>query len=137
MGLPARQRRTLGRIESALRGSDPRLSALYSIFARLTRDEEIPRIEQLRHGLAALSARFRLRLASLGTRAVRRVVPRQKAVLLFPLALCLLIATVVLAVRTGKGPSCTPVVPVAAATSHIPANKVCRGQPAIGIYAGK
>jgi hypothetical protein len=137
MGLPARQRRTLGRIESALRGSDPRLSALYSIFARLTREEEIPRIEQLRHGLAALSVGFRLRLATLSTRTVRRLVPRQKAVLLFPLALCILIATVVLAVWTAKGPSCTPVLPVAAASQHIPPNNVCRGQPAVGIYAGK
>ena len=42
MGLPASQRRILERIENALRGSDPRLAALFSIFSRLNRDEEMP-----------------------------------------------------------------------------------------------
>lgn len=137
MGLPVRQRRVLGRIESSLRGSDPRLTALYSIFARLTRDEELPRIEQLRHGIAALSARLRRRLATVRIRTVGRMDSRQKAVLFFPLALCLMIATIVLAVHTGKGPSCTPVMPVAAASQHVPPSKVCRNQPPVGLYAGR
>ena len=47
MGLPVRQRRVLERIESTLRGSDPKLAALYAIFARLNRDEEMER--QSRH----------------------------------------------------------------------------------------
>jgi hypothetical protein len=137
MGLPVRQRRVLGRIESGLRGSDPRLTALYSIFARLTRDEELPRIEQLRHGIAALSARLRGRLVALRTCTFGRMDSRQKAVLFFPLALCLMIATIILAVHTGKGPSCTPVLPVAAASQHIPPSKVCRNQPPVGLYAGR
>jgi hypothetical protein len=48
MSLPAAEERTLTRIEQALRSRDPRLSALFSIFTRLTRQEAMPTIEQLR-----------------------------------------------------------------------------------------
>ena len=58
MGLPVRQRRVLEEIESALKGSDPKLAALYAIFARLNRDEEMPRIEELRHRALATLARL-------------------------------------------------------------------------------
>ena len=56
MGLPASQRRILERIESALRGSDPRLAALFSIFTRLNRDEEMPRLEQVRARAAIIAS---------------------------------------------------------------------------------
>jgi hypothetical protein len=137
MGLPARQRRMLGRIEIALRGSDPRLVALYSIFARLTRDEEIPRIEQLRHGIAKAIARTRLWLAGLRPAALRRLVPRQPAALLFPVALGLMIATIVFAVTSGSGRSCSPVVPAAATSAHAHPSKLCKNQPQpVGFYLG-
>ncbi|HEU5421108.1 MAG TPA: hypothetical protein VFV41_25715 [Streptosporangiaceae bacterium] len=68
MGLPARQRRVLENIESELRGSDPRLATMFVIFGRLTRDEEMPRIEELRHRAAMLLLRIRLVLGSVGTR---------------------------------------------------------------------
>jgi hypothetical protein len=48
MSLPAAEERTLTGIEQALRSRDPRLSALFSIFTRLTRQEAMPTIEQLR-----------------------------------------------------------------------------------------
>jgi Protein of unknown function (DUF3040) len=48
MSLPAAEERTLTRIEQALRSRDPRLSALFSIFTRLTGQEAMPAIEQLR-----------------------------------------------------------------------------------------
>jgi hypothetical protein len=136
MGLPARQRRILGRIESALRGSDPRLAALYSIFARLTRDEEIPRIEQLRHSVVLALSRARLRLASAGAMARRRLVPRPRAVLLFPLALCLAVASIVFAIRASHGPNCTPVMQVSATSAHTPTSKLCKDEPAMGLYVG-
>lgn len=129
MGLPARQRRVLGRIEGALRGSDPRLAALYSIFARLTREEEMPRIEELRHRAALRLSRVRLRLASAAAVA-GRFVPRPRAVLLLPLALCLAIASIVLGIRAaGHGPNCTPVMQVSAASTHPAASKLCRLPP--------
>jgi hypothetical protein len=143
MGLPARQRRVLGRIEGALRGSDPRLAALYSIFARLTREEEMPRIEQLRHRVLVLLSSARRRLT------IRRrrhrfgwLVPRQRAALLFPLALVLAVGSIVLAVKFGGGPACAPVTPLAATAKHPPQQpqqqgKLCRNEPAMGFYAGR
>jgi hypothetical protein len=117
MGLPARQRRTLGRIEIALRGSDPRLAALYAIFARLNRDEEMPRIEQLRHTVIVAWYRLRRTVSAFfgrlfgrrghGPRRVR-VVPRQRAVLFFPLALILAIVSIVYAARSSSGDTCSP-----------------------------
>jgi hypothetical protein len=68
MGLPARQRRRLENIEHKLRGSDPRLAAMFAIFGRLTRDEDMPRIEELRHRAAILGLRMRLWLAAAGSR---------------------------------------------------------------------
>jgi len=137
MGLPARQRRMLGRIEIALRGSDPKLAGLYSIFARLTRDEEIPRIEQLRHGVAKALVRTRLWLAGLGAAVVGRLIPRQRAALLFPVALGLTIASIVFAVTSGSGPNCAPATPIAASTTHGHSTKPCKSQPQpMGFYLG-
>ena len=136
MGLPARQRRMLGRIENALRGSDPRLAGLYSIFARLTRDEEMPRIEQLRHGVAKVLLRTRLRLAGLRAAVFGRLIPRQRAALFFPLALGLAIASIVFAARSGPGPNCAPVAPVAATGAHAAASKPCNKEQPMGMYMG-
>jgi hypothetical protein len=138
MGLPARQRRMLGRIEIALRGSDPRLAALYSIFARLTRDEEIPRIEQLRHGIARAIVRIRLWLAGLGPAAVRRLIPRRRAFLLFPVAIGLTVAAIVFAALSSPAPNCSPILPATAATgAHATSGKPCRNQPQpMGFYLG-
>ena len=47
MSLPTRQERTLSRIENALRVCEPRMASRFAIFTRLTRDEELPRTEQL------------------------------------------------------------------------------------------
>lgn len=137
MGLPARQRRMLGRIEIALRGSDPRLAALYSIFARLTRDEEMPRIEQLRHGVAKALLRIRLRLAGMRAAVFGRLIPRQRAALLFPLALGLAIASIVFAARSGSGPTCAPVAPLAATSTHVAASKLCNKNQPMGMYMGR
>ena len=43
-----RQQRMLAEIRSALRRSDPRLVARFSVFTRLTQDEEMPRAERIR-----------------------------------------------------------------------------------------
>jgi hypothetical protein len=47
MGLPTYQERILHGMETALRTREPRLTAKFAIFTRLTRDEEIPGTEQL------------------------------------------------------------------------------------------
>ena len=48
MSLPVAQERALTSIEQALRSRDPRLNSLFSIFTRLTRQEAMPTIEQIR-----------------------------------------------------------------------------------------
>jgi hypothetical protein len=47
MSLPACQERILHGMETALRTHEPRLAAIFAIFARLTKDEDIPHIERL------------------------------------------------------------------------------------------
>jgi hypothetical protein len=47
MSLPACQERILRGMESTLRKGEPRLASRFAIFTRLTRDEELPRTEQL------------------------------------------------------------------------------------------
>ena len=71
MSLPASQQRMLDRIDRMLRDSDPRLAALFAIFTRLTWDEEMPRIEQIRARLTRISGWFARR-----TVPVRRRTPR-------------------------------------------------------------
>ena len=86
MTLPVSQQRTLDRIDRMLRDSDPRLVALFAIFTRLTWDEEIPRIEEIRARLTRFGGWIARR-----TDAVRRHTPRvprrMKAILVFPAAL--------------------------------------------------
>jgi Protein of unknown function (DUF3040) len=48
MSLRAAEERALTGIEQALRSRDPRLNSLFSIFTRLTWQEAMPAIEQLR-----------------------------------------------------------------------------------------
>ena len=48
MRLPACQQQVLDRIENDLEGCEPRLSSMFAIFTRLTRDEGAPRTESLR-----------------------------------------------------------------------------------------
>jgi hypothetical protein len=134
MGLPARQRRVLDRIESRLRGSDPRLAALYAIFARLNRDEEMPRIEQLRNSMIVLSLRVRLALRSFFGRLFGRLVPKHRAVIFFPLALVLATVGIVFAARATSGNSCQP---TRAEAGHNATAKQCKNQYMMGIYPGR
>jgi hypothetical protein len=47
VSLPTAQQRTLDRIADGLRRSEPKLAAMYGIFARLCSSEALPRPEQL------------------------------------------------------------------------------------------
>ncbi|HTS95732.1 MAG TPA: hypothetical protein VMI33_03855 [Streptosporangiaceae bacterium] len=116
MGLPASQRRILERIEHALRGSDPRLAALFSIFSRLNRDEEMPAIEQLRARAAVLMARIRYRAAKFGRWFGAPARARLRAALFFPVALAIVASAVLVGARFPSANRCaTPSRPVGAA----------------------
>jgi len=113
MGLPTRQRKILERIEHALRGSDPRLAALFSIFTRLTSDEEMPRIEQVRAKATMFLLRIRYRLVAFARwfAAPRRA--RLRTALFFPVAL----AIVASAMLAGAGFPSTSRCPTAQTTA--------------------
>src|SRR5580692_53914 len=119
MGLPARQRRVLDRTEDSIRGTDPRLAAMFAIFGRLTQDEEMPRAEQLRHRAAITALRMRLWFGApwFGGRR-RRARPRLPIALLFPAALLIMTVTIVVVARFGGAPRCAATMPAAAAKPH-------------------
>jgi len=153
MGLPVRQRKALDRIERALRGSDPRLAALYAVFGRLTRDEEIPRIEQLRYGVRIWLACLGLALAAVGSRLqfwnrqpIRRrqpqrlsrrrpqrlrhrrsfrLGPRQRVIVLYPIAIALAVTSLVLVAKLSPSRACLPMRAVAAA-KNVTKSNLCR-----------
>ncbi len=106
----------LDRIDRTLRDSDPRLVALFSIFTRLTWDEEIPRIEEVRARLA----RFGGWIAR-HTEPVRPRIPRPsdrvKAILFFPAALAAVACALLIG---GSG----PVAHRCAATVRAPASEL-------------
>jgi hypothetical protein len=54
MSLPARQQRVLDQIETILQARDPALTSLFATFARLTSQEAMPKIEEIRGWLSRL-----------------------------------------------------------------------------------
>jgi hypothetical protein len=140
VGLPARQRRVLDRIEDSLEGTDPRLATMFAIFGRLTLDEEMPRIEELRHRLAILFLRIRLWMApgrgrarGRGPARVRgrlhaRARIRRPAALLFPIALVMATATIVLVARFGGTPRCSATATAATAKPFSGGRQPHKGQ---------
>jgi hypothetical protein len=131
MGLPARQRRVLDRIEDTLRGSDPRLVTMFAIFGRLTRDEEMPRIEELRHRAAIRLLRVRLWLAAVRGWVRGRVGHRRPMRVLFPVALLLMTVTIVLVARFGGSSRCTTTPAVAVAKPHPKSKLLPKCRPAM------
>jgi hypothetical protein len=148
MGLPARQRKRLENIEHKLRSSDPRLAAMFSIFGRLTRDEDMPSIEELRHRAAMLVLRTRLWLAAVASRLTfrrRRTGPRAAGLagargprrpaagrwrpmaVFFPLALVLMSLSIFIAARFGGAPRCVGTTAVATAKLHPRGKPVAKG----------
>ena len=115
MTLPACQQRVLDRIETALQRREPRLTAMFAMFARLNTHERIPRIEHLEvppwwawhrrgHG------------RQLGRPAALR------ALLLIPLAATVAVTAMFMSMSTSRTP-CVPTNgahgPVAASRSHL------------------
>ena len=66
MGLPLRERRKLRKIERAIARTEPRLTAMFSMFSCLNRVEDMPRLEQVRNRVIRRAARAR-RAATLKT----------------------------------------------------------------------
>jgi Protein of unknown function (DUF3040) len=122
--LPVSQQRTLDRIDRMLRDSDPRLAALFAIFTRLTRDEEIPRIEEIRARLTRIGGWIARRTEAVRLRSSR--VPRRlKAILVFPAALAALACALLIASSGPAAHRCAATVRTPA-TELIVKAKQCR-----------
>lgn len=117
MSLPACQERILSGIENALRVCEPRLASRFAIFTRLTRDEELPRTEQLmpqpwlRRVLAAAGRACRiLHPRSRGIAAMRapgRPAARLRAVVVLPVLL-IMMASAMVAAAMASTHTCAP-----------------------------
>ena len=94
MSLPARQERVLGRIEHSLHAGDPRLRSMFATFTKLTRGQEMPRLEQLesrlwplRYWRQRLTRRRREGRAASSAGSTNAPGVRMRAILLVPVML--------------------------------------------------
>jgi hypothetical protein len=106
MSLPSSQQRVLDRIESLLRDSDPRLTAMFVIFTRLVRDEEMPRLEEFRARLTRLRVWFSWRTAR--ARRMARPSQRLRTILLFPAALVAMMCALLIGAGSPGAQRCGP-----------------------------
>jgi predicted transcriptional regulator len=137
VGLPASQRRILEKIEHALRGSDPRLTSLFAIFSRLTRDEEMPAIEQLRALAALLPMRLHRGLRAAGHRLRARSPGRRKAAVFFPLALVIVASTFVVAAAMPASTRCAAAAAAVAARRNNARVRTCKPVLVGPVFRGK
>ena len=122
MSLPATQERILIRIEGKLRDSDPGLSSLFVIFGRLTRDEAMPRREQIRP--RPIADRM-TPVVTLARRVSRRPAARVRALLLLPAALTAMMCALAIAAGFPSHRS-TPAARSTVAKELVVKTKVCR-----------
>ena len=94
--MPPGQQQVLDRIETDLEGCEPRLRSMFAIFARLTRDEGVPRTESLIPG----GRRFRR------TRPRGSLTGAVRAVIAIPLILALVAFFVFMAISSPASYSC-------------------------------
>jgi hypothetical protein len=118
MGLPVSQRRNLDEIEDSLRATDPRLVSLLEIFTRLNRDEEMPRIEQLKAGAAGAAAWLRIRPAAAVRWLAASSGARFRTAVFFPIALAAMACTMLLGMSSSSSHRCIS-APRAAGTSQL------------------
>jgi hypothetical protein len=133
MSLPARQERVLSRIGHSLHAGDPRLRSMFATFTKLTKGQQMPRLEQLesrswppRCWLKRLTRPRRRRRTARGARAAGKPGTTLRAILLVPIMLAALASAVFLGLggrsvsvadrqpgrstphlrRVGPGPAC-------------------------------
>jgi hypothetical protein len=133
MSLPARQQRVLDRIEHSLHVREPHLKSMFAVFTKLTEDEEMPRLEELRpRPLLFPGCRKRLARpgrkgqAATGAGATGAAGARLRALLLIPVMLLVLAPGIVfgLAIRS-QSPCGSAIRPPHTAAALSPP-KTCR-----------
>lgn len=99
MSLPAGQQRILDGIAETMRLTEPRLTTMFAIFTRLTKNEPRPRREQL----AAAEGRGQ---ALLAWRSERTGPGWRRAILISQMALALIVLAVLTFVTAHSGAAC-------------------------------
>jgi hypothetical protein len=116
MSLPACQQRVLDRIEHSLHACDPRLRAMFAIFTKLTKEEEMPRLEKLElRWLPRWGCLKRLKRPGQGRRTARSAwAPGAglRATVLVPIALLLLASAALLGFGARTVRPCGPPSPL-------------------------
>lgn len=102
MTLPARQQRILDGMAVSLQERDPRLASLFSIFTRLTRQEPMPRAEEMPPGRPA---GLRGRPQPRGRQRPGRSAAWLRAIMI-PVALAAVAAVLLLSLTTGSTRGC-------------------------------
>ena len=117
MSLPTRQQRVLDRIEHSLRACEPHLGSMFAIFTRLTRDEVMPRREELPsrpspfHGWRTWPARPRRRRpTAAGARAGPGQATGLGAIMLVTITLLAVAPAVLLGLGTHGVSGCGPAI---------------------------
>jgi hypothetical protein len=113
MSLPAGQQRALERIEQTLTAEDPRLGSLFAVFTRLTRNEALPRTEQI-------------------TGRLRRLL---RPVAVIPLTLLTLVSMLVATSLITSGHPCPTTAGVTGRS--LPVSTTARCQPGPAIWAAR
>jgi hypothetical protein len=113
MSLPVRQERVLGQIEHSLHASDPRLRSMFATFTKLTRGQQMPRLEQLesrswplRCWLKRLTRPRRRRRTARGARAAGTPGTTLRAIMIVPIMLLMLAPAALLSLGARSGSRC-------------------------------
>jgi hypothetical protein len=132
MSLPARQERVLGRIEHSLHAGDPRLRSMFATFTKLTRGQQMPRLEQLesrswplRCWLKRLTRPRRRRRTARGALAAGTPGTTLRAIIIVPIMLLVLASAVLLGVGARSGSRCGQAIRVEHSAPALSQAKTC------------
>jgi hypothetical protein len=136
MSLPARQERVLERIEHS-QACDPLLRSMFAMFTKLTRDEEMPRLEKLQAPSSPLWDWLKRQAQPVRGRRVRRSAwaigapgTRRRAIILVPIVLLALAPAALLGLGIHGVSHCGPAFrPQHTAPALMNWAKTCRPAP--------
>jgi hypothetical protein len=146
MSLADREQQILDGMETALQAGETRLTSMFAIFTRLSRDEEIPGTEELavrsrrpRSWLRAPRAAGRYprnawwRSTSRARWAAGRPAAKLRAIALIPVALAAIASVVLLGVSTASVRLCRPVNAVHTSGLALSRARTCQPSPPVPV----
>ena len=129
MSLPARQQRVLDRMEHSLHVGEPHLKSMFAVFTKLTGDEEMPRLEELRPRSPPFPG-WRKRPARPGRKGqtvtgAGAAGVRLRALLLIPVMLLALAPTVLVGLAIRSQSPCGPAIRPPHTAAALSPPKIC------------